>query len=257
MKNKKIIVVASVIGVALLTGFTAFYPSGAPAGYTGSPADGSNCASCHGNAATTAAGWITSNIPAAGYTPGQSYQVTATNNLGGSGKYGFEVSPQNNAGNLLGTLTAGTNSQLVGSGKYITHTSASSTIKTWTFTWVAPAPGSGTVTFYGAFARNYSGPTSLSNLVVAENNLTTGITEVAAPSLSIYPIPSNGTFTVVLKGMREQVNLRIMDLTGHEVFNTLVPGYQATTLSPQLSAGTYLVQVSDGKRNFVKKLVVH
>ena len=154
----------------LFSSFMVLYPGGAPAGYSGSPGDAKNCAQCHGSAATTATGWITSNIPAAGYSPGASYQITATNNISGSGKYGFEVSPQNGTGTLLGTLTAGTGSQLVGSGKYVTHSSSNNSTKTWTFTWHAPAAGTGNVTFYGAFARNYSGPTTLSTLVVSEQS---------------------------------------------------------------------------------------
>ncbi len=170
MKKINFLAFAIIASVVLLSGFAAFYPSGAPAGYTGSPGDGSNCSSCHGAAATTTAGWITSDIPAAGYTPGQAYQITATNNMAGSGKYGYEISPQNSTGTLLGTLTTGTNSKLVGSGKYITHSSASSSTKTWTFSWTAPAAGTGSVTFYGAFARGYSGSTTLSTLVVSENS---------------------------------------------------------------------------------------
>lgn len=204
MKNRNLLLLA--VGGILLSSFAAFYPTGAPAGVTGSPGDGSNCSSCHGTAATTTTGWITSNIPVAGYTPGQSYQITATNNMTGSGQYGFEVSPQNNAGTLLGTLTAGTNSKLVGSGKYVTHSSSSSTIKSWTFSWVAPAAGTGIVTFYGAFARNFTGATTLSTLAVAEQSAAlpapagpiTGLTSVCVSSTTSYSVaPISGATSYV------------------------------------------------------------
>lgn len=206
MKKTNYLTFAIIASVVLLTGFAAFYPSGAPAGYSGSPGDGSDCSSCHGTAATTAAGWITSDIPAAGYTAGQAYTITATNNMGGSGKYGYEISPQNVAGTLLGTLTAGTNSKLVGSGKYITHSTSSSTIKTWTFTWTAPLAGTGSVTFYGAFARGYSGPTTLSTLVVSENSASppaaagaiTGSQSVCSGSSANYSVAAiNGATSYV------------------------------------------------------------
>ena len=77
------------------------YPGAAPAGYTGSPSDGHNCTSCHGGTATTATGILSSNIPMAGYTPGASYTITVT--LTGPGAKGFEVSPQNASGTLLGS----------------------------------------------------------------------------------------------------------------------------------------------------------
>lgn len=154
--------------IALVSGFSTFYPNGAPAAKTGSPGDGANCTECHGGTATTTAGLITTNIPASGYVPGQTYSITANNTLTGSGKYGFEVSPQNAAGTQLGTLAAGSGSKLVGGTKYVTHSNANSTTHTWTFNWTAPAAGTGDVTFYGAFARNKPGPVTLSTLTVQE-----------------------------------------------------------------------------------------
>ncbi len=180
MKTKRLPLFISLASIVLLSSFVAFYPTGAPAAKTGSPGDGSNCTECHGGTPTTVAGWITSNIPAGGYTPGQTYQITASNQLTGTGKFGFEVSPQNAAGTLLGTLAAGTNSQLVGSNKYVTHTSANTSNSTWTFNWTAPVAGTGQVTFYGAFAKGKPGPVRLSTLVVNE--------AVAAPPAAAGPI---------------------------------------------------------------------
>jgi hypothetical protein len=168
MKIKHLPWISALAAIILFSGYTMMYPNGAPAGVTGSPGDGSNCTSCHGGTATTTAGLITSNIPTGGYIAGQTYQITATNNLTGSGKYGFEVSPQNAAGTQLGTLVAGTGSHLVGGTKYVTHTNANSTTQAWTFSWVAPAAGTGPVTFYGAFAKNYPGPVTNSTLTVQE-----------------------------------------------------------------------------------------
>ena len=112
--NRKLLLFL-VVGLAftLFGAFETMNPNGVPAGMTGSPGDGDNCTSCHGGTATTTASLITSNIPASGYIPGATYTITATNSLTGSGKMGFEVSPQNAAGDLLGTLTAGPGSNLV------------------------------------------------------------------------------------------------------------------------------------------------
>ena len=141
-------------------------PTGSPAGKTGSPADGTTCAeSCHGSSPSVQAGLITSNIPTAGYTPGSTYTITAT--ISGSGKKGFQVSPQNSSGTLLGSLIAGTGSKIVGT-KYITHSAAkNTTTATWTFQWIAPAVGTGSVTFYGAFAASQN-TTLTSTLLVNE-----------------------------------------------------------------------------------------
>lgn len=168
MKIKHLPWIFAVTAIILSSGYTIMYPTGAPAAKTGSPGDGANCTECHGGTPTTTAGQITSNIPASGYVPGTTYQITATNPLTNSGKMGFEVSPQNVAGAQKGTLVAGAGSQLVGGTKYVTHTNANTTTNTWTFSWIAPAAGSGTVTFYGAFARNKPGPVTLSTLTVQE-----------------------------------------------------------------------------------------
>jgi hypothetical protein len=171
IKRSPLIISIGSVFFLFLSSFIAFYPTGAPPAKTGSPGDGSNCTECHGGTATTVTGWITSNIPASGYVPGQTYQITANNQITGSGKFGFEVSPQNVAGTLLGTLTAGVNSQLVGSNKYVTHTNANTSVSSWTFNWTAPAAGTGQVTFYGAFAKGKPGPVRLSTLVVDEQTV--------------------------------------------------------------------------------------
>lgn len=167
MKKSLTILVLGIIVIGLSSFLP--YPGGAPSpyNYSGSPADGRDCSYCHGNM-TTASGWITSNIPVSGYIPGTTYQITATNTISGSGKYGFEVSPQSPSGTLLGTLTAGTNSKVVGSGKWITQSSSSTSVTSWTFSWTAPAAGTGTVTFYGSFARSTGSAVKNCTLVVSE-----------------------------------------------------------------------------------------
>ncbi|MEI6060401.1 MAG: choice-of-anchor V domain-containing protein [Bacteroidota bacterium] len=213
MKIKHLPWISSLFAILLFSGYTMMYPNGAPAAVTGSPGDGSNCTSCHGGTATTTASLITSNIPAGGYTAGQTYQITATNTLTGSGKYGFEVSPQNASGTQLGTLVAGSGSKLVGGTKYVTHSNATSSLSTWTFNWVAPAAGTGAVTFYGAFAKGKPGPVTLSQLTVQEaasapgaagaitgpaaiclnNSATYSITSISGATGYVWTAPSGAT----------------------------------------------------------------
>ena len=131
--------------------------SGVQSGCSGDPASGStNCTGCHsGPAAQLQADWITSDIPGSGYVPDVTYTITATATGMGHTKFGFQVSPQNSSGTILGTLVnTGSETKLTSNQKYITHTSmgtSGSGSKAWTFNWTAPAPGSGEVTFYGAF----------------------------------------------------------------------------------------------------------
>lgn len=159
--------------------------SGGPAGHTGSPGDGASCANCHaGGTSSGKTADITSDIPPTGYVPGTTYTITATATSSATSKFGFQISPQNIAGNLLGTLVnTSAQTQLVGSSKYITHTSGGTSgagSKTWSFNWVAPAQGTGNVTFYGAF--NF---TNNNNAVSGDYILTMSYVVNEAPANSI------------------------------------------------------------------------
>jgi hypothetical protein len=254
MRIKHLPWILSSAAIIIFSSFAFLYPSGAPAGYTGSPGDGANCAGCHGGTATTTAGLITSNIPASGYVPGHTYLITATNNIAGSGKYGFEVSPQNAAGTQLGTLVAGTGSQLLSGTKYITHTNASSTTNTWTFSWIAPTVGTGQVTFYGAMARNYKGATTLSTLVVQEA-ITTGLPENQA-SVDVLSGRTNGLITVVLNTNVNKAKISVFDLTGTQLLSTSVSGGGTYQLEQTFKTGIYIVIVQADNSIYKKKIVV-
>jgi hypothetical protein len=160
MKYKIILAFGILLVAAILidSGQNAFSnANGAPAGVSGSPADGNTCAAsgCHtGSAVTAVNNWVSSNIPAAGYTPGHSYTITAKAVKIGKLRFGFEVSPQDLIGNTLGTLSPANNKTSVTTPGYITHTklgNSGTDSVVWTFNWVAPAYGTGTLTFYGAF----------------------------------------------------------------------------------------------------------
>jgi len=236
------------------------YPSGAPAGYTGSPGDGQNCTHCHGGVPATVTGWITSDIPETGYVPGQTYLITATST--GSGKKGFEVSPQNFAGDFLGTLVAGSGSKLVGNNAYITHTNGvSSSTATWNFQWTAPAEGTGDVVFYGAFAIKES-HTRLTSLLVHEDN-TVSITQTRAQRFKVYPNPVKNRLTITYRLEKAQaITARLYTLDG-KLVSTLVNEQQsagshtsATMIGQSAERGVYLLQVTFDAQSFTKKLLV-
>ncbi len=192
MNTRKSIISALVIGTVFFMASSISsndahsFSSGAPTSKTGSPGDGSTCTSCHAGTASTQTGWITSNIPAGGYIPGTTYTITATATQTGCTKFGFEISPQNASGTLLGTLIA-TNTiqtQLIGSAKYITHTSGGTSAvggtKTWTFDWTAPTAT--TVTFYGAFNGSNSSGTNAGDNIYNSNLTVNKCTTLPAPT---------------------------------------------------------------------------
>ncbi len=200
---------------------------GAAPGFTGSPGDSlKNCTNCHGGVAVPVENWITSNIPSTGYIPGEKYTITASNNENGATRFGFEVSPQNLKGDLLGQIivTDTVRTKLVGEKKYITYTeNGVEGINTlsWSFDWVAPKSGTGNVTFYGAFNSNFDGhkeddKTYLSKLSIKENG--TGVAKNLGGGLKnirIYPNPASDYIHVSIESQKNGIlKLEIIDLKG-------------------------------------------
>lgn len=230
---------------------------GSPAGYTGSPGDGRDCADCHGGSSSTVSNWITSDIPAEGYTPGTTYNITVT--VSGSGKKGYEVSPQNTSGDLLGTLIAGTGSKLVGSGKYVTQSNASnSNPKVWNFQWTAPVAGTGEVTFYGAFTVTEP-VTKLSTLTVPEKS-TIGIPENHPGNMVIYPNPSANNVNVSYFLLNnENVKISVYSLDGKLIsvpVNEMQTEGQHNLQVNNLQSGIYLVVLQTSSKKSIEKIVI-
>ncbi|MBN1199011.1 MAG: T9SS type A sorting domain-containing protein [Bacteroidales bacterium] len=213
------------------------YPSGSPAGYTGSPYDGNDCTSCHGGSSAPVADWITSDIPSGGYTSGMDYTITVT--VTGTGRKGFEVSPHDANGNLLGVLTAGAGNKLVGNGKYVTQSSGSnSNPAIWNFTWTAPPAGTGEVTFWGAFCVNEP-VTKTSSMIVQEHQ---------ALPLTVHATANPAQITA---GDSSHLGVEITGGSGTYTYSwTSNPsGFFSTLSNPWAipSENTmYIVEVSDG-----------
>ena len=246
------------IGLTMFSAFSgenAKYPGGSPGGYTGSPGDGKNCTQCHGGASALVTNWITSDVPATGYVPGSVYNITVT--VTGSGKKGFEVSPQTPAGALVGTLTAGTTSKLVNSNKALTQKSAINTATAvWTFQWTAPAAGTGPVTFYGAFTVAKS-VTKLSTTIIPES--TTGIDEHLSGGITIYPNPSHGQVSIqgdflgitdfcLYAANGSKINM--------DIENVLNAGTKNVIELPVLAKGLYLLSYKVNGQIRSKKIII-
>lgn len=248
--------------------------SGAPFAKTGSPGDGADCTQCHSGTPTNQTGLITSTIPGAGYTPGQTYTITANIVSNPTVKFGFEVSPQNTSGTQMGTLvvTNSTETQLVGSGKYITHKTsgtAGTGSRTWTFDWTAPVAGSGAVTFYGAFNKTNNSNTSagdaivLSSLTVQENTSTGIVDKNINFKVNVFPNPSSDHFTLSYELMENaKVEAKLISLTG-QVVKVLMNEEQVTgktenrfEIDPSLAKGTYFVSVSVNGVSSTQKILI-
>jgi hypothetical protein len=250
----------SILFVILMAGFGGSdlkNSSGAPAKNTNSPGDGQNCTHCMGGTAVAVTGWITSDIPVTGYLPGGTYTINVT--ATGTGKKGYEVSPQDLAGNLIGTLTAGTGSKLVGTNKYVTHSSVATTNpKTWSFQWTAPSGGAGDVTFYGAIIVG-SLNTKTTTLTVSQS--TVGIEEHRQPVLSVYPNPANDWVTVSFStetaGM---VNIDLLNMHGEQTLSLMQESCPAGSYKKSFTIprqpGAYLLHLNHRGKNYFSKLII-
>ena len=139
--------------------------SGSVGGKSGSIGDdGHTCTDCHSGTATPMSNWISTNVPAEGYTPGQTYSITATGTHNGVVKFGFELTVEDSQGNKTGTLqiTEPSRTKFTNSNHAVTHTTAGNVpfgnTNTWTMNWVAPSGIDGDIGIYAAFnAANGNG----------------------------------------------------------------------------------------------------
>lgn len=245
---------------------------GSEPGHTGSPGDNfTSCVKCHGGSHIPVDGWITSNIPASGFVPGQRYTIRAVNTTVGHTRFGFQVSPQNIAGALLGELVATdtTRTKLVGDGKYITYRAASVVgvdSMVWTFDWVAPVDSVNEVVFYGAFNSNHDGHkggdvTQLSQLKVFKQGFT-GIAKQNAMQLRVYPNPVSNYLQISFNNaINQNVSVNLYSLNGQLVAtlynNNLAAGLQDVGLPiSHVSTGVYLLELVAGNAKEIQKLIV-
>jgi hypothetical protein len=282
MKKSLSIIATAIIVIAIsmsTLSVTHSNPSGAPAGVTGSPGDGNQtCArsGCHtGNAVQVQAGMISSDIPAEGYIPGQTYSITITLNQAGVSRWGFEASPQNLSGAKIGSLVLTNTGQtrLISSGKYVTHTTAgnsgSTGSKSWTFDWVAPVAGTGGFSFYAtAMATNNNGNESgdkvfRDELAIIESTSTSVQPhELGKNNLTIFPNPSVGDeLHFSLNEPAGELNaIRIYTLTGALVMelgpDSFVQSHPVLTIpSFKLESGSYLLVAEYQKGRFIKRFI--
>jgi hypothetical protein len=271
---KKTVILLGILTVSMLAmqiGMDAFSNTGgSSAGKTGSPGDGANCTQCHSGSPQQQPGLITTNIPGGGYTPGFIYQITATIVDSTSTKFGFQVSPQNVQGTRLGTLIATntTETQTQQTGKYITHKTAGTPgvgMRTWTFDWQAPAPGTGNVTFYGAFNVANSNNLSsgdrilLSTTQVSEDLSSIGDQVESFPAVKLFPNPASEFLLLDLgKQVNESVEIRIVDLRGRVVKEEILEPENGQSLRIEVSAlatGVYFISIENKGNTTTRRFV--
>lgn len=250
------------------------FSTAAPPGYCGAPGDGnSNCSSCHvGPPATLISNAIVTDIPASGYIPGATYNVSAKIVGLGHTRFGFQVSPQDVAGNQIGSMNdLGPETSFTGFGKYITHSSTGTVgtdSVTWFFEWVAPPAGTGSFTFYGAFnVTDNSGGNSGDTIYVTSVSYNEDISTSSTNSqnlfsdLKIYSNANRDQISVSFQMLESaQVVISLYDMQG-KFLGDLCNDFKANkqfkenlNLPALQSSGIFLLQIRAGNRTHTQKI---
>ena len=275
MKKFKPFLIPILILVAFLTMSHIVRSTGSPGGKTGSPGDGSNtCTQCHGGGkATDIAGWITSDIPEAGYRPGNQYTITVKGQRTGAAAYGFELTAEkSNRAKTGGFATGGSNQvQLLSGGNAVTQTNQGLTPsggqKSWSVQWTAPAKGTGDVTFYAAVnTANGDGSTTgdviyATNYKVKEQDLSSTEPVETFASVRIYPNPASDLVRLETSGMDSgEIQIELMSINGQRVLSqvhSLESGSGYVTLKvDRLPSGTYFATVQSGAKKASTRLII-
>lgn len=196
LKKLSILLVLLVAGLlAVEQAYTS--SSGAPAGHTGAPNEG-NCTSCHGgsplnsgNATRTLV--FNGNASLTSYVPGQTYTAVYTASNPTTTVFGFQMIAKNATGANVGTFVISNPNQTQVSSGYLQQTFSGSQAstpgtKSWSFSWTAPAAGSGTVSFY--VATNITNGNSGTSGDQIYTNVFTLTETVAATSITAATIPA-------------------------------------------------------------------
>jgi hypothetical protein len=259
MKKFYLIILLVIPGLAILLATT----GGPPAGYTGSPLDGTDCTNCHTpGPATPVTDWLSSDIPAEGYSPGNTYTIEISTIGATTSKMGFQITAETAAAKAgLFVITNSSRTQLT-APQTVTHTAAGTdpvgTPNSWTMDWTAPEEGTGSVTFYASVnATNADGSNSgdqiyVASLEVMESNL--GIAELNNRVSPVYPNPANAKIKL---NVPINAQLSIFDNTGRVVMSIQATSKTAEIDVSGLQQGVYYVNISyEGQRasrTFVKR----
>lgn len=205
---------------------------GPPINHAGAPGQG-NCTACHSgvvNSGPATRSLVFDGNPGlTSYIPGQTYTAVLTINQSGRSVFGFQMVARNASNSNAGSFIITNPNQTQISSAHLQHTGGgiSSTTpgtKSWSFSWTAPAAGTGTVSFYVATnAADGTGGTGGDQLYTNVFSLTEA---AAAPSVNTTTI----TQAAVCRGGNITVNF---------------------TTSANFNAGnTFTVQLSDANGGF-------
>lgn len=257
---KNLYIKSSLFLIPLFIIFLAF-TGGPQEGYTGSPLDGNDCTSCHTpGPATIVEDWISTSIPAQGYSPGETYTITLTAFDQSSEKMGFQITAETETAKT-GTwvITDATRTKLVGSSA--THTSAGTapigSPNTWTIDWTAPASGTGTVTFYATVNNTNNNGSNQGDEIFrtwrSEPESNIGIAEAETGTMwKIYPNPTQD-FIIIEPPF--DANVFVYDNIGRVVSSFLISEDSYKLDVSDFDKGVYFIHLQMERKTTTKSFI--
>ena len=193
------------------------------------------------------------------YVPGETYTLrfAMTAGTGTPDRYGFQAVVLDAGENDVsdwGVLPGGMQTVSLGGRNYLEHSTPTS-FDTWDVEWIAPAEGTGAVTFYSAgIASNNNGNTSgdgtASNSLMIAEGIGSSLAEIekAFAAITIAPNPIQDLTQVAISSqVSGNFQLNITDASGRTVFSEkidLQKGLNQETLSlGDLQSGYYSLQL--------------
>ncbi len=222
--------------------------SGGKAGYTGSPGEVTCSAAtggCHSGGSSTASSvTITSNPSFVNneYAPGTAYTINITVSAAGFTKFGFGCEVLTSANVDAGIMQnpgLGTKFLTAFNGRknatQTTTQTGSTGAFTFSFEWVAPAAGTGNVTFYYAGnavngTGNTAGDLGINGSLLVNEASTIGISElsknVEALTISAFPNPANEFINIgYTLPTSQNITIELINMQG-EIVKTMNAGYE-------------------------------
>ncbi|MBS1584061.1 MAG: T9SS type A sorting domain-containing protein [Bacteroidetes bacterium] len=246
---------------------------------TGARNSTTNCGGggCHGGASanTTVAIIVdsTGNVPVTSYVPGMTYTILINGgNTSSLPNFGFQFTAvkgtgasQTDAGTFGAVLPTGVRQTTAAQSGTLTFienkqsiVAAAAGYYTASFTWTAPAAGTGNVTMYctlnavdGNGNENSADKSANTSVVLTEQTATSAANTEKIIALRAYPNPVTDNLNISVKNAKQGTyHLAVVDINGRNIedkdININTADYALSLNANSWARGTYLLHVTNG-----------
>lgn len=242
-------------------------------GNTGAPSEGQTCRNCHGSRfGTTVSISIrdTSGSTVTQYNAGDTLEVKVDINTssGSPSRYGFQIVSLDSNNNGINSWTSpSSNAKIVAitrTGRTYAEHNGPSTTSSFTSKWVAPASGTGTITFYaGGVAANNNRGTSgdggnTTSLTLTENVVTSLNKLSQTVEAAVFPNPVYELLNLQFESLpKDVIEVELFDQNGRLVMATSMPPQMTYQLDLNtIDRGIYFMAVSERNKMVYRTKVV-